>query len=282
MSGLASETVDLGVSKSGDQEWTFALKSLIRLTRLIRRGGFDLVLGFSAGLETQVALRMGRGTRLVTPSKTPYLLDYLFGSRSGARRTGDHGAECASVIDQLGLEIGEERSLIVLPGEENKRFEQLLTRHGSRGGEPVVVLYGSGSTVRRGSAVACLSEVASRLANNFGARVVAVDEPLSRGFTDRIAASLPPGAIRLASPRALEAAAAIARASLVITDEPDLVNLTSEFRTPILEVRYTRGRIKPGRAHRVVSGVAGSSLADEVFEAASEMLQRSRFPSLFQ
>jgi ADP-heptose:LPS heptosyltransferase len=282
VSGLASETVDLGVSKSGDQEWVFAFKSLIRLVRFIRRGEFDLLLGFSSGLETQIGLRMGRSGRLVMASRTPYLLDYLFGSRTGPRRTGDHAAACASVMNQLGIDIGPEQSLIVLPTEENKRFEELLARHGSKGGEPIVVLYGSSAVARRVGAIACLVDVAGRLVNNFGARIVAVDEPSSRSFTDRIAASLPPGAIRLASPRALEAAAAIARASLVISNEADLVNLTSEFRTPMLEIRNTRGRSDPDAGHRVVSGAPGIGLADDVFEVASEMLQRSRFPSLFQ
>jgi hypothetical protein len=280
VSGLATETIELGVINSSDQEWLVTFKSLIKLVRLSRREVVDLLLGFSAGLETQIALRMIRSGRLITPSRTPYLLDYLFGGRN--RRSGDHAAECAGVIKQLGLEIGQERPLIVLPAEENKRFEDLLTRYGSKGGEPIVVLYGSGLTGRPGGVAGCLGDVAGRLVNNFGARIVVVDEPSSRAFTDLIAASLPRSAIKLTSPRALEAAAAIARASLVISGEPDLVNLTSEFRIPLLEVRKSRGRSNPEAGHRVVSGAPGIGLADEVFEAASEMLQRSRFPSLFQ
>jgi hypothetical protein len=70
---------------------------------------------------------------------------------------------------------------------------------------------------------------------------------------------------------------------MVITDDPELVNMTSGFRTPMLEVRDAGLRVHTSTAaDRVVSGPSGNSLADDVFEEACRMLQASRFPSLFQ
>jgi ADP-heptose:LPS heptosyltransferase len=281
VTGLAS-LIDLGALKSGDRGRGFALKSLIRLVRAARGETFDLVLDFSAGAETQIACRLIPHVRLVRPSRLRSLVDLFFGGRGRPSRAGDHAAECANVIGQLGLEIVVSDSGVFVPVEGHKRFEELLVRHGSRGGEPLVILYGSSATAQRRGVVECISEVAVRLANNFGARIVAVDEPSSRTFTDRVSSSLPPGSIKLVSPRALEAAAAMARASMVITDDPELVNLTSGFRTPMLEVRDGSLRAHPSHADRDVSGPSGNSLADDVFEAASRMLQGSRFPSLFQ
>ena len=278
VTGLAA-LIDLGALGSGDRGRGFALKSLIRLVRVARREPFDLMLDFSPGIETQIASGMIPHVRLVRPSKLRSLVDLLFGGRG--RRTGDHPADCRNVIAQLGLEIVDEDSGVFVPVEEHKRFEQLLVRHQSRGGEPIVVLYGSSAMAQRGSVVDCLSEVAVRLANNFGARIVAVDEPLSRTFTGRVSWSLPQGSIRIVSPRALEAAAAIARASITITDDPELVNMTSGFRTPMLEVRSGSFKAHPSQVDHGASE-PGNTLADDVFEAACRMLQASRFPSLFQ
>ena len=282
VTGLAS-LIDLGALKAGDRGRGFALKSLIRLVRVARRETFDLVLDFSAGVETQIACRLIPHVRLVRPSRLRSLADVFFGGRGRPSRAGDHAAECANVIGQLGLEPESSDSGVFVPVEGHKLFEELLVRHGSRGGEPLVILYGSSATALRGGIVACMSEVAVRLANNFGARIVAVDEPSNRTFTDRISSSLPPRSIKLVSPHALEAAAAIARASMVITDDPELVNMTSGFRTPMLEVRDAGLRVHTSTAaDRVVSGPSGNSLADDVFEEACRMLQASRFPSLFQ
>ena len=279
VSGLAY-LIDLGALRSGDRGRGFALKSLIRLARGARRETFDLALDFSPGLETQVALRLIPHTRLVRPSKLRNLVDIIFGGRGGRVRSGDHGSECANVIGQLGLEVVDADSGVFVPVEEHKRFEQLLVRRGSKGGEPIVVLYGSSASAYRANAVECMIEVAVRLANNFGARIVAVDEPSSRIFTDRVGSSLPAGSIKLVSPRALESAAAIARASTVLTDDSELLNMSSGFRTPMIEVRNASFSEHPSQADRGASE-AENSLADDVFEAASRMLQGSRFPSLF-
>ena len=279
VTGLAY-LIDLGALRSGDQGRGFALKSLIRLVKVARRETFDLVLDFSPGIETQIASQLIPHVRLIRPSKLRNLVDLFFGGRGGPTRPPDHAADCANVISQLGLEIVDADSGVFVPVEEHKRFEQLLVRHGSRGAEPIVILYGSSATAQSGGVAECISEVAVRLANNFGSRIVAVDEPFTRTFTDRISGSLPLGSIKLVSPRALEAAAAIARASMVITDDAELVNLTSGFRTPMLEVRNASFKAHPSMADRGVSE-PGNRLADDVFEAACLLLQGSRSPSLF-
>jgi ADP-heptose:LPS heptosyltransferase len=279
VTGLAS-LIDLGAIRSADRGRGFALASLMRLVRVARRESFDLMLDFSPGIETQIASRLIPHVRLVRPSKLRNLVDVFFAPRARPGRSGNHAADCKNVMGQLGLDLVESDSGVFVPVEGHKRFEELLARNGSRGGEPLVVLYGSSATAQHRSIVDCISEVAVRLANNFGTRIVAVDEPGSRTFTDRVASSLPSGSIKLASPRALEAASAIARASMVITDDAELVNLTSGFRTPMLEVRTGSLREHPPQTRGVAE--PGNTLADDVFEAACRMLQGSRFPSLFQ
>ena len=279
---LADETLDLGMIDPVSQNLGPAVKRLIRMLRLTRRRSFDLAVDFSSALETQISLRFGLTSRVISRARAPHLVELLIGAAKGGRRIEDHRSDCEQVLRQLGLDLGEQRSAFTLPVEENQRFELLLARHGSKGGEPIVIFYGSGATIGRGSPAVWLNEVAVRLVNNFGARIIAVDDPYSRAFTSSIAGTLPRGSILLASPRALEVAASIARASLVVSDEGELSNLTSSFQTPLLEIRNAGGRSVPSRADRVVFGSAGRRLADDVFEAACEMIQASRLPSLFQ
>jgi ADP-heptose:LPS heptosyltransferase len=125
--------------------------------------------------------------------------------------------------------------------------------------------------------------MAARLSHNFGARVIAADEPSDETFTEAISALLPQTAIKIAEPRALELAAAIARASLVITDERGLAELAIEMGTPVLEISDDSAAQSSSKAHRVVQGSSRARVAtDEVYEIACEMLQASRSETLFR
>src|SRR6185503_17374510 len=117
---------------------------------------YDLVLDFSPGIETQIACRMIPHVRLVRPSKLRSLVDLFFGPRGRAVRGGDHAADCANVIRQLDLELSDLDSGVFVPVEGHKHFEELLARHGSRGGEPLVIVYGSSSTAQRRGVVECM------------------------------------------------------------------------------------------------------------------------------
>ncbi|HWC78106.1 MAG TPA: hypothetical protein VG778_11620 [Blastocatellia bacterium] len=280
-SNLATEVLDLGNLSTAGASPGFEIKKLLKLIGLTRRAHFDLVVDFSPGIESGIATFLGRHSRVVTASKASNLIDLLFGG-GGRRSSGDHAEECARIVRRLGLEVDDKTPIIELPHEENVRFEQVLVRHGSKGGEPVVVLYGSKASWMPGAAGECVAEVSARLASGFGARIVAVDEPSSRDFTDGIAKMLPAGAIKLASPRVFETAAAVARASMVITAEPEVAYLTSVFGTPLLELRYAGSRAPVAKGARVVSAGTRVNLGDEAFEAACEMIQASRLTSLFQ
>jgi hypothetical protein len=94
----------------------------------------------------------------------------------------------------------------------------------------------------------------------------------------------PAGAIKLVEPDALELLAAIARASIVITDDPAVARMATELSTPVIEIAETR--IAPAAsssAHRIAQGSSRRQVStDEIYEIASEMIQENRSPSLFQ
>ena len=283
-SGIVDETITLGVIKSTDRGGS-ALRRFLSLVRRSRRFSFDLVLDFSPRLETQIVSRLVMGARTITPSKLPRVLGMLL-DLGGARRTAGRSAASiyANVLRQAGIEMNDGRVGIALPPEENTRFESRLASGGSRGGELIALLYAANPGNRDGWPVVAFGEIGTRLTNNFGARVIAADEPSDEAFTDAARAFLPPGAIKLAVPRALELMAAMARASIVITDEPGIAQVASELNTPVVEVGDASSPTpKPFTAHRIArSSTRARVSTDEVYDIACEMIQESRSASLFQ
>ncbi|MEK6325344.1 MAG: hypothetical protein AABN33_27200 [Acidobacteriota bacterium] len=284
-SGYVDETISLGVIKVQDRGHAGGLKRLLSLVRRSRRFNFDLVLDFSPRLETQIVSRLVVRARTFTPSKLPGAIGMLL-DLGGLRSSTGHSVSSnhANVLQQAGIEMNDARLGITLPAEEDARFEHRLASSGSRGGELIALLYASNPESRGGWPVAAFGEIGTRLANNLGARIIAVDEPSDRAFTGAVSALLPPGAIKLAEPRAHELVAAIARASIVITDEAAIARIASELNTPVIEVADAISATPASlRAHRIAKGSSRARVSTgEVYDIACEMIQESRSPSLFQ
>lgn len=284
---LVDEAIDLGVIHSSNQGLLGAAGRSARLFGQARKENFEMVLDFSPGPETQVISRIVLGAKTVTPLSVSHFVDRLLG-RSRTPRAGDHRAECASVLDQLGISIDDREPPIGPSAEDNDKFEQLLARNKSRGGEPIAVLHGAIGDERRGWPAERFGEIASMLSNNLGARIVAADEPHRRAFTGAVSSLLPKGSIKLAAPRAIELLAAIARASILITDEPGIADAAADFGTPVLEVAEAsmvtgRNESSQSKNHRVIDGASRARIsADEVYELAAEMIQENRSSMLFR
>jgi ADP-heptose:LPS heptosyltransferase len=282
--GSVDETIGLGVIKFPDHGGS-AVKRFVSLVKRSRRFDFDLVLDFSPRLETQIVSRLVMRARTITPSKLSHTLGMLL-ELGGVRRPAGKSAASiyANVLQQAGIEINDTRLGIALPGEENTRFESRLASGGSRGGELIALLYAGNPGSRDGWPVTAFGEIGTRLANNLGARIIAADEPSDESFTNAARAILPRGAIKLAQPRVLELAAAIARASIVITDDAGIAQIASELNTPVVEIGDAIS-LSPAAstAHRIARGSTRARVStDEVYDLACEMIQESRSPSLFQ
>ena len=273
---LADETIDLGIIKprqGGD-----GLKRLARLFKRARHREYDLVLDFSPKLDTQVLSRFVMRARTVMPGRLPRIMDMLIGGARGG------GGSYESVLRQIGVELRDERLGIIVPADEHAQFEKLLERSGSRGGEPIVVLYAADAGHEGGWPVAAFGEVGQRLANAFGARLIALDEPGDEGFTGAVGALLPKSAIKVAAPRALQFAAAVARASLVVTDACGAAQMATDLCTPVIEITENHSASRAASDfHRLVRGPSrGRVSTDEVYELACTLIQSSRSAQLFQ
>ncbi|HYV07945.1 MAG TPA: hypothetical protein VFB82_25360, partial [Blastocatellia bacterium] len=97
-------------------------------------------------------------------------------------------------------------------------------------------------------------------------------------FTTAIEALLPKTAIRLVQPRAVDLMAALARASLVITDEPNIATVAMRMSTPVIDVAAPSS----SAPSRVSVPSRAATTTEEVYEEAAEILQESRSPTLFR
>ena len=281
--GLVDTTISLGVVKlpvSGAE----AIKRGWTLVRKIRGYNFDLVLDFTPRLETQLISRLVLGVPVLTPARLPRALGRLFEFGGGARSSGAFSADdYISVLRQLNVEVRDKRFGIVTPPEEDRIFEQRLYSSGFRGGEMLVLLYASNPQSDRGWPVAAFGEIGVRLANNFNSRTVVADQPSDDSLTRSVREWLPAGAIKLAEPRAYELFAAIARASIVVTDDREIAQIATELTTPAIEISDTPSTLASSSSHRIVSGSSrGRISVEEVFEIACEVIQENRSRSLFQ
>jgi len=284
---LVDETIDFGVIHSSNQGVVSALGRSARLFGKARKENFEMVLDFSPGPETQIISRVILGARTVIPISLENIVDRFLG-RSRTPRAGDHRRECESVLAQLGIQIESAEPVIRPSAEDNDRFEELLARNKSRGGEPIALLHSAMGDERRRWPVERFSELAAMLANNLGVRVVVADEPHRRAFTNAVGQSMPKGSIKMASPQAIELLAAIARASIFITDEAGIADAATDFGTPVLEVAEAsqvagRDNAAQSKNHRIVDGASRARITvEEVYEIAAGMIQENRSSMLFR
>jgi ADP-heptose:LPS heptosyltransferase len=260
--GLVDEAVELGALKESTEGLVSAAKSFFRLMNRTKRKDFEIFLDFNPRIETQAVCRLGLGSRVVTPVRMPFILEQLMGRRL------DVPDRYGSVLRRLGLKPDGLDVKCGVDPSDSARFEQLLTRSGVRSGE-MIVLFCSGDagvSGRHGWGAGNFTELANRISNNFEARAVVADVPHDNAFTNLVGPLLPRNAIRLASPRAAELLAAIARASLFVTDDAGLAELGLSLAVPILPV--ARSAETPG--------------VEAAFLEACRMLGASRTESLFQ
>jgi ADP-heptose:LPS heptosyltransferase len=119
------------------------------------------------------------------------------------------------------------------------------------------------------------AELALRLSSNYGVRVIAADVPSTTEFTTRLGLTLPREAIKLRSPRSAELIAAVARSSLVVTDDSGIARMAGGLGTFAIDLG-TSGKRAGGPSDPARRRI------EAVYQEACRMLQNSRTGALFQ
>ena len=235
------------------------------------------MLDFSPRRETRIARWLGPWPRTITPSKPLDVLERL----SGRLPTGhpSTGSRYKQMLGRLGIGCDLDRPMLKPQREESEKFEKLLER-GSRDSAPLLALFSAEPNAPRAWPVHRFAETARRLSSDYGVRVAAIDAPYDKSFTSRISGILPTGSISLKLPRAAQVVAALARASLLVTDDPGLAHAAISMGTPAIELSNFEGP-QDSAIHRVVPG-SSASAAGRVCDAAAELLGQSRTVTLFR
>ncbi|MGH9763256.1 MAG: glycosyltransferase family 9 protein, partial [Blastocatellia bacterium] len=286
---LADEVVDLGVvepSRQGAGPALSALKRTLKLLTRVHSRKFDLTVDCAPRLATQLLALFAHGKTVAPIVRLPDLVDTLLGGKHG-RRTRMEAAS-ASIIRQLELKAPPDTWRFEPGPEVAAKIEETLRKQGFRGGEPLIVLYSADTAIGGAWPVARFAEVGSRLASNYGVRVVVLDQPYSSKFTSAIGPSLPKEAIKLRAPRALDLVGALARASLVITDDPAVARFSARVGSSSIDIgsgsRKGVGSAGTSQPKKGPAGVRGGVLAsaEDVYHVACEQLQASRTAVLFE
>jgi ADP-heptose:LPS heptosyltransferase len=254
---LADDTIELGLGRRPGTG-----RALFAILRRTRHTHFDLVLDFSPHVATQLIGRLILRSRVVTPVNGTKLLAGLLAGMGLNIEQPARLSRYESLLQQLGIELRDPRIRVLSSRDEDQRFEEKLARGGSSGAEPLVVLQSAAAGYGDEWPSVRFLELASRLANNFGVRCVAADEPGSSAFTSSLGAGLPTGSIILERADVLQLGSALARASVVVTDNSGVARFAEELGAPVVSTRLRT--------------------ADQVFDEVAETLQANRSEALFK
>jgi ADP-heptose:LPS heptosyltransferase len=279
---LVDDTIDLKVIKPSEPGYADPVRRIAALLKRVRRYDFDLTLDFSPRVETQIAARLIVRSRTITPSKPSRLIDMLAGWTGTSKSMRQSAfSKYQNVLSQAGVDLEDVSFGLELREDEHARFEHWLAKAGSRGSELLILLHSS--NLNDSWPASSFAELGRRLSDTFDARLIALDEPRDRAFTTSLGLMLPPSAINLQQPGGLQFVAALARASIVITDETMIARLACELDTPSIEIANAlAGTAGSPVHHKVLEGASRKRVTtDEVFEAACEMIHKDRSPALF-
>jgi len=268
---LVEKATSLGVIKPSHKGLGSGVFRLIRLSRSLGGDEVDLVLDFSPGLAS-LLFGLTRRAKIITPvvNRRKRKGDANIGANAGRRGR----AAYESILDQLDLSTNISSWSHVPAPFESSRFEQSLSRSGFKGGEPLLLLYTAEVGWSRSWPIHRYTELAIRLHNSYGVRVIAADVPYSSDFTGSIGALLPKEAVKLRAPRAGELVAAVARSSLVVTDDSGVAEMAGGLGTPVIDVGVPQGGVsKPG---------SSSWEIESVYQQACHLLLTSRTGGLFR
>jgi ADP-heptose:LPS heptosyltransferase len=151
-----------------------------------------------------------------------------------------------------------------------------MARSGFKRGEPILLLYTMEMGWSRSWPIHNYTRLAALLSSNYGVRVIAADVPLTNDFTSTIDSSLP-DAIKLRSPRAVELVAAVARSSLVVTDDSGIARMARGLGTPAIDLGASaRGAGPASHPNDDARDI------EAVYRQACLQLQTSRTGALFR
>lgn len=269
--GLADEVWETGEEGKRPHSAREAVSAASLLVRTKRRR-FDAVVDIAPKPMSMIASLLATGGRSVTSARR--YSDVILGSRAKASGPDDPVERIAGLIGVATVAASPE---VALDPESNEWVERALAAIGYDSG-PVVAVQTSGLWPPDR-----FVDVAARLRSGFGAWVVTLDAPRTAQGAREMADALGGHVLGVASPTGARFVAVLARASLVVTDDPATAAMATFLGAPSVLVAGSGGML-PTLHDRIVlaSSEARSIDPDAVFEAAAKLVGKPRTSSLFR
>lgn len=250
--GLSDACWDVGPTRRESKALSL-YRTGVLLTR-VRRGRFDEVVDLFPHLRSLAA------AKLATPRRSradAAFVEAVFRIRAKAPGGYDPRERIARL-----LEVDPDRreaAVDFMPDLESDRWiERALAATGYHGGEPVIVVHASGVWPSDR-----FVDAAGRLRSALGARVVFIDTPREGKDAHTLAATLGGSVLGVGAPPAGRYLAAIARASVVLTDDAGTAQIATYLGAPAVLA-------------------AGELTAEAAFDAACKLVRRERTGALFR
>lgn len=236
----------------------------------LRRGRYDAVVDLFPKLGSTVASWLAAGSRAT--SSTSRYLDAFFKAKSAAQGGLDP-------VDRISALLGVHPDSVALelaPDPENDAWiERALGATGYAGG-PIVVAHTAGRWE-----LDEFADVVGRLRSAFGAWTVALDTPREGGRAKQLAGAIGGRVLGVAAPAGGRLVASLARASLVVTDDTSVAYLAWLALVRVVLVTSPGPYSLATRAGLRTVDVSGGGAADEVYDAACELISAQRTGRLF-
>jgi ADP-heptose:LPS heptosyltransferase len=265
------------------------LKGLIRPWRWVqflqdvRSGRYDLVVDLQSGSRSNLfAWLSPAAVRLA--ARRPGPLDFLFNLWPSKEDPRKHLIDrYLDVLRPFGIESAD-RAVRVRPlPEVDQRVQKRLLNKGYRAGQLLVGLYAGAEDESGRWVLDGFVEVGKRLVHNLDVRLVVLGGPDDSQRAETVRQPLPSETILLNKLSIPELVSVLTRCTVLISDDAGAANLAAAVSTPVVGLGFSLTIAPLGREHVLIRPAALPHVtADEVFTAASQLIQRSRTTALFQ
>ncbi len=255
--------------------------------RELRDSAYDLAIEFQSGSESAIILSASKPRERLRPGSSVTggvgalieRVSDLLANRPQIHRHKAH--EYLKFLEQLGVRPIESEPRLKTARESDEAIDRMLQKHGAKMGDLLVGIHpGAGSAGQRWPTERFAS-IASRLINNYDARVIVFSGPHERAIARRIAKALPAkSSIILRLPKLVDFISATARLSLLIANHNGPAHIAAAVGTPVVVASVSAGPsdhdILGSRVEHVRAPHIEMVPEEEIYEAACRLLKVNR------
>jgi ADP-heptose:LPS heptosyltransferase len=287
LTGYIDEILEVGRFKGSEFLSPLVIYRSAKTWNEMRHNAFDILIELSDNTETSMlaesvnAHRRLRGTNILGKG-TEFFLRRILGNLTRRPPPLTHIAhEFLKRIEPLGVRPVDAEPKLQTDPIADEQFEKLLRKSGVGMGEIMIGIHPGAGSPRVKWPLERFTSIASRMINNFGARVLVFAGPNERGLAGKLAAQLPAKrTIEFQSPKLSEFVSAAARLSLLVANHSGPAHVTAAVGTPVVVISTSTNPSPKdllGTHHEHIRGSHISLISEEaVYEATCRMLKRSR------